>query len=161
MIIKNKMCNFCSYFFIIGGILLNFVNLLFQEDAYFLLGYSGWFSGLLFLFGAISIYKSRNLKNKILENAIKNFLSKYGEDNYTIIKKDNQTDIYLVEIDNVLYNINASFSSTGIALMKQKANIETEFYIEDKNNNFKIFTRDFNYMQDDISILDEIKKEED
>lgn len=161
MILKNKICNICSYVFIITGIILNLVNIVFQEDTYFLLGYSGWISGLLFFLGALSIYKSRNLKNKIIDNSVKKFLDKYGEENYNIVKKDTQTDIYLVEINNVLYNINATFTTEGVAIIKQLAELETEIYIEDVNNNSKIFTRNFNYMQDSINIIEEIKKEED
>lgn len=161
MFVKNKICNFCSYLFIISGIVLNFVNMFLEEDVSFILGCSGWISGILFFLGAISIYISRNLKDKIIFNSIKNFLSKYGEDNYKIVKKDTRSDIYLIEIDNVLYNVNAIFTTEGVAIIKQIAEIETEIYVEDNNSKSKVFTRNFNYMQDSINIIKEIKKEED
>ena len=155
---KNKFFIILSYFCVFFGIGFNFINIFAPiETTNFILKFSSWISAVFFIIAIVSIYKNKSLKNKIIKETIEEYLKDFG-DNCDILKSDKDKDFYLISIDWVEYNLNVLFDNNNIVIMKQLANVETDFYI--KNKETKKITKSFNYLWDEIDFSDTKKETE-
>lgn len=142
---KNKIFQFLSYLFILLAILLNLLTVIFQPRNLFFLEFGGWFSALLFIIGGFCIYKNKSIKNKLVEKVLKEYLSSISEE-YEIIESNKQSDIYLVKIQEQLYNFLVVYDNNKLVVMKQIAEQDTSFYIKNNDGTSKIIETKFNFV---------------
>lgn len=147
---KNKILKIFSYIFVLLGIALNIITICMPATGILLLDFSSWISALLFLGGIICIYSNKRTKNKMVTDSVEEYLEGLDKE-YEIIKKETQTDRFLVKIDDILYNLIVIVSDNELVIMKQLAEQDTDFFVKKSDGSVEIVNKKFNYIWEDFS----------